>query len=169
MYNSTTCCSTSHSVLRCQTDCCSVSTNRCALPAAEARKRDIPIVQLNPGGTLNHKYAGETAVRGSGLPYSVLRSTGTYWPCRAHSLTLGHFILNTLSLSSFGGRLGHSQFVACFEQFAEQLCMHVCCLQPLKVTSGCACQQTTAGDTALGVSSVPHVCACLRYSSSLSL
>ena len=43
---------------------------------AEARKKDIPIVQLNPGGTLNHKYAGETAVRGSGLPYSVIRSTG---------------------------------------------------------------------------------------------
>ena len=33
-------------------------------------------MQLNPGGTLNHKYTGETAVRGSGLPYSVLRSTG---------------------------------------------------------------------------------------------
>lgn len=44
--------------------------------AAEARKKDIPIVQLNPGGTLNHKYAGETAVRNSGLPYSVIRSTG---------------------------------------------------------------------------------------------
>ena len=43
---------------------------------AEARKKDIPIVQLNPGGTLNHKYAGETAVRGCGLPYSVIRSTG---------------------------------------------------------------------------------------------
>ncbi|KAL3135711.1 hypothetical protein ABBQ38_006182 [Trebouxia sp. C0009 RCD-2024] len=43
---------------------------------AEARKKDIPIVQLNPGGTLNHKYAGETAVRSSGLPYSVIRSTG---------------------------------------------------------------------------------------------
>lgn len=43
---------------------------------SEARKKDIPIVQLNPGGTLNHKYTGETAVRGSGLPYSVLRSTG---------------------------------------------------------------------------------------------
>lgn len=89
-----------------------ISTNRCALPAAEARKRDIPIVQLNPGGTLNHKYAGETAVRGSGLPYSVLRSTGTYRPCRALCLTLGHFILTTLLLSSFGGRFGHSQFVA---------------------------------------------------------
>lgn len=43
---------------------------------AEARKKDIPIVQLNPGGTLNHKYAGETALRSSGLPYSVIRSTG---------------------------------------------------------------------------------------------
>ena len=45
---------------------------------AEARKKDIPILQLNPGGTLNHKYAGETAVRGSGLPYSVIRSTGVH-------------------------------------------------------------------------------------------
>ena len=49
--------------------------------AAEARKKDIPIVQLNPGGTLNHKYTGETAVRGSGLPYSVLRSTGINLAC----------------------------------------------------------------------------------------
>ena len=49
-----------------------------SLCCAEARKRDIPIVQLNPGGTLNHKYAGETAVRGSGLPYSVIRSTGEH-------------------------------------------------------------------------------------------
>ena len=45
---------------------------------ADARKKDIPILQLNPGGTLNHKYAGETAVRGSGLPYSVIRSTGVH-------------------------------------------------------------------------------------------
>jgi len=43
---------------------------------AAARKADIPIVQLNPGGTLNHKYAGEAAVRGAGLPYAVIRSTG---------------------------------------------------------------------------------------------
>ncbi len=42
----------------------------------EARKRDIPIVQLNPGGTLNHKYSGEAAVRASGLSYSVIRATG---------------------------------------------------------------------------------------------
>ena len=33
-------------------------------------------MQLNPGGTLNHKYSGETAVRSSGLPDSVIRSTG---------------------------------------------------------------------------------------------
>lgn len=43
---------------------------------AEARKRDIPIVQLNPGGVLNHKYAGEAAVRASGLAYAVVRPTG---------------------------------------------------------------------------------------------
>ena len=50
---------------------------------AEARKKDIPIVQLNPGGTLNHKYAGETAVRSSGLPYSVIRSTGVHFSSSA--------------------------------------------------------------------------------------
>ena len=43
---------------------------------AEARKRDIPIVQLNPGGILNFKYMGETALRASGLPYSVIRPVG---------------------------------------------------------------------------------------------
>ena len=41
-----------------------------------ARKKDIPIVQLNPGGVLNHKYAGEWAVRTSELPYTIIRSTG---------------------------------------------------------------------------------------------
>lgn len=40
------------------------------------RQAEIPIVQLNPGGTLNHKYAGECAVRASGLRYSVVRPTG---------------------------------------------------------------------------------------------
>ena len=43
---------------------------------AEARKADIPIVQLNPGGTLNYKYMGEAAVRSAGVPYTVIRSTG---------------------------------------------------------------------------------------------
>lgn len=33
-------------------------------------------VQLNPGGVLNHKYAGEWAVRGARVPYAVVRSTG---------------------------------------------------------------------------------------------
>uniref|UniRef100_A0A7S0RVS8 NAD(P)-binding domain-containing protein n=1 Tax=Chlamydomonas leiostraca TaxID=1034604 RepID=A0A7S0RVS8_9CHLO len=42
----------------------------------ERRKADIPIVQLNPGATLNHKYAAELAVRASGYPYTVVRSTG---------------------------------------------------------------------------------------------
>ncbi|KAG2502015.1 hypothetical protein HYH03_000510 [Edaphochlamys debaryana] len=41
-----------------------------------ARATDIPIVQLNPGGTLNHKYVAEQAVRASGYPYSVVRCTG---------------------------------------------------------------------------------------------
>ncbi|GLC44733.1 hypothetical protein PLESTB_000970600 [Pleodorina starrii] len=40
------------------------------------RAADIPIVQLNPNGTLNHKYTAEIAVRSSGYPYSVVRSTG---------------------------------------------------------------------------------------------
>ena len=42
----------------------------------EKRKAEIPIVQLNPGGILNHKYDGEIAVRNCGLPYSVIRPTG---------------------------------------------------------------------------------------------
>jgi hypothetical protein len=42
----------------------------------EARKKDIPIVQLNPGATLNHKYTGENAVRSSGLSYTIIRPTG---------------------------------------------------------------------------------------------
>jgi len=42
----------------------------------EARKREIPIVQLNPGGILNHKYTGEAVVRATGLPYSVVRPCG---------------------------------------------------------------------------------------------
>jgi len=43
----------------------------------EDRKNCVmPIVQLNPGGTLNFKYDGETAVRSSGLQYSVVRSSG---------------------------------------------------------------------------------------------
>ena len=33
-------------------------------------------LQLNPGAVLNHKYTGEGAVRGAGLPYCVLRPTG---------------------------------------------------------------------------------------------
>eukprot|EP00879_Flechtneria_rotunda_P002013 GHRR01002190.1.p1 GENE.GHRR01002190.1~~GHRR01002190.1.p1 ORF type:complete len:439 (+),score=154.06 GHRR01002190.1:1582-2898(+) len=41
-----------------------------------ARKKDIPIVQLNPGGMLNHKYDAECAIRASGLPYTVIRCTG---------------------------------------------------------------------------------------------
>lgn len=43
---------------------------------AAARKRDIPIVQLNPGGVLNYKYDAECALRASGLPYTVIRCTG---------------------------------------------------------------------------------------------
>ncbi|KAG1657278.1 hypothetical protein FOA52_005472 [Chlamydomonas sp. UWO 241] len=41
-----------------------------------ARAADIPIVQLNPGGTLNYKYEAEVAMRAAGFPYCVIRSTG---------------------------------------------------------------------------------------------
>ena len=40
------------------------------------RAMDVPIVQLNPGGVLNHKYAGENAVRYAGLTYTIVRPTG---------------------------------------------------------------------------------------------
>jgi hypothetical protein len=44
----------------------------------ERRMKDIPIVRLNPGGTLNHKYTAELAVRASGYPYAVLRTCGEW-------------------------------------------------------------------------------------------
>ena len=62
----------------------SAATERNALFAdvekrdVEARKADIPIVQLNPGGVLNYKYDGEQAVRALGLPYTVIRPVGGY-------------------------------------------------------------------------------------------
>lgn len=43
---------------------------------AEARKKEIPIIQLNPGGVLNWKYSAECAVRAGGFPYAVVRCTG---------------------------------------------------------------------------------------------
>ncbi|KAK9803244.1 hypothetical protein WJX73_009291 [Symbiochloris irregularis] len=42
----------------------------------EKRKNSMPIIQLNPGGMLNHKFEGENAVRASGLPYTIVRPTG---------------------------------------------------------------------------------------------
>jgi len=42
-----------------------------ANPAAAA----IPIVRLNPGGVLGAKAAGEAAVRGTGVPYAIVRAT----------------------------------------------------------------------------------------------
>lgn len=56
----------------------SAATERNALIGddAAARKRDIPIVQLNPGGILNFKYSGENTLRSSGLPYAVVRPVG---------------------------------------------------------------------------------------------
>jgi uncharacterized protein YbjT (DUF2867 family) len=45
---------------------------------AAARKLDIPIIQLNPGGAMNWKYRGESAFRfaAGGLPYAIIRPTG---------------------------------------------------------------------------------------------
>jgi uncharacterized protein YbjT (DUF2867 family) len=45
---------------------------------AAARKKDIPIIQLNPGGVLNWKYEAECVIRASGLPYTIIRCTGEY-------------------------------------------------------------------------------------------
>lgn len=60
---------------------------------SEARKKDIPIVQLNPGGILNYKYMGETALRASALPYTIIRPVGTFpsggavgWSAKARSI-----------------------------------------------------------------------------------
>ena len=50
-------------------------------PLQVKRKAEIPIVQLNPGGTLNHKYTAEMAVRSSGYPYTVVRCTGRVMGC----------------------------------------------------------------------------------------
>ena len=59
---------------------------------AEARKKDIPIVQLNPGGILNYKYMGENAVRSSGLPYTVVRPVGKLSTNSFAYYTLGNSI-----------------------------------------------------------------------------
>lgn len=58
--------------------CCRAGVERNAIIGddAAARKRDIPIVQLNPGGVLNYKYDAECALRASGLPYTIIRCTG---------------------------------------------------------------------------------------------
>jgi hypothetical protein len=68
---------------------------------AEKRKKDIPIVQLNPGGTLNYKYQAEAAVRASGYPYSVIRSTGMI-----DSNEGGPFILEADQGDSLSGYMG---------------------------------------------------------------
>ena len=59
---------------------------------AVARKADIPIVQLNPGGILNYKYEGEMAIRSSGLHYTVLRPTGGLFPVKRPGLSF--FVLH---------------------------------------------------------------------------
>lgn len=69
----------------------------------EARKKDIPIVQLNPGGILNFKYKGEMAIRSSGLPYCILRPVG-----EAASRTI-HFLCQS-AVSLFHFLCGHLQW-----------------------------------------------------------
>jgi len=46
------------------------------LETKEARAKDIPIVQLNPGGILNWKYKAEELIRESGLGYTIIRPCG---------------------------------------------------------------------------------------------
>lgn len=71
----------------------------------EARKKDIPIVQLNPGGVLNHKYKGEFAVRfaAGDLPYTIVRPTGLDAGAEtAASLELGQ-------ADTFAGKVSRSE------------------------------------------------------------
>eukprot|EP01038_Epipyxis_sp_PR26KG_P004040 gene4040-5781_t len=54
----------------------SAGTERINKLTLEECKYDIPIVQLNPQGILHWKYKAETALRKSGLNYSIIRATG---------------------------------------------------------------------------------------------
>lgn len=64
---------------------------------AEKRQSEIPIVMLNPGGILNYKYDGEIALRDSGLPYSIVRSTGNQFQTNGASDTPRQMLLQYLS------------------------------------------------------------------------
>ncbi|KAL4457749.1 hypothetical protein ABPG75_012614 [Micractinium tetrahymenae] len=70
----------------------------------EARRKDIPIVQLNPGAVLNHKYTGEAAVRASGLPYCVLRPTGL-----TNESEPGEFLVEASQGDRITGRLSREE------------------------------------------------------------
>lgn len=74
----------------------------------EARKKDIPIVQLNPGATLNHKYAGEVAVRSSGLSYAVIRPTGM----SDDAATAGPALLEASQGDRITGKVARSEIAA---------------------------------------------------------
>ncbi|PSC71557.1 nadh:ubiquinone oxidoreductase complex i intermediate-associated 30 [Micractinium conductrix] len=73
----------------------------------EARKKDIPIVQLNPGAVLNHKYTGENAVRASGLSYCVLRSTGL-----TNESEPGEFLLEASQGDRITGRISREELAS---------------------------------------------------------
>jgi len=62
-----------------------VERNAIIADDVEARGGDIPIVRLNPGGTLNWKYKAEQALRSSGLPYSIIRACGAQHPVQRHA------------------------------------------------------------------------------------
>ncbi|PRW55975.1 nadh:ubiquinone oxidoreductase complex i intermediate-associated 30 [Chlorella sorokiniana] len=73
----------------------------------EARKKDIPIVQLNPGAVLNHKYSGENAVRAAGLPYCVLRPTGL-----TNESEPGEFLLEASQGDRITGRISREELAS---------------------------------------------------------
>lgn len=73
----------------------------------EARKKDIPIVQLNPGAILNHKYTGENAVRASGLSYAVIRPVGL-----TNETDGGPFLLEAKQGDCISGKISRSELAA---------------------------------------------------------
>jgi len=81
----------------------------------EARKADIPIVQLNPGGTLNYKYQAECTLRASGYPYTVVRSTGMI-----DSTEGGPFLLEADQGDSISGYMGRDEVA---DVLVSALCM----------------------------------------------
>ena len=55
----------------------------------DLRNEELPIVRMNPGGILNHKFEGNNIVRCSTLPYTIVCPNGQYSPlppCRLECL-----------------------------------------------------------------------------------